>query len=92
MPALAPDNQATPEQLEDVVLAARYGEIDEVTQFIDQFSASALLEAIDDNGNTTLHMSAANGHAGRSEETGRKKWGPDQELNRNYQTDFGWYE
>ncbi|KZV65747.1 ankyrin [Peniophora sp. CONT] len=50
------------EELEDVVYAARYGDLDDVRAFIDSFGASALATAHDESGNTVLHMAAANGH------------------------------
>ena len=54
----------TDEELEDVVYAARYGDLDDVKAFIDSFGASALAAAHDESGNTVLHMAAANGHTG----------------------------
>ncbi|VDC00149.1 unnamed protein product [Peniophora sp. CBMAI 1063] len=52
----------TDEELEDVVYAARYGDLDDVRAFIDTFGASAVAAAHDESGNTVLHMAAANGH------------------------------
>lgn len=61
-----PTTMPTPsdEELEDVVYAARYGDLDDVRAFIDSFGASALAAARDESGNTVLHMAAANGHTG----------------------------
>lgn len=49
----------------EFLLSCRYGELDDVRQFVDTYGArTALLDVHDDNGNTPLHMVAANGHDG----------------------------
>lgn len=52
------------EELEDIILSARYGELDEIEQFVANFGIQHLVDARDDRGNGCLHMAAANGHNG----------------------------
>jgi hypothetical protein len=52
------------EELEDIVLSARYGELDELRQVVDKLGKDALVDAADSNGNGPLHMAAGNGHEG----------------------------
>ncbi|KAK7057797.1 ankyrin repeat-containing protein P16F5.05c [Favolaschia claudopus] len=47
---------------EDFLLSCRYGDLDDVKQFIDSFGAAAAAGIHDDNGNTPLHMLCGNGH------------------------------
>ena len=54
----------TPEDLEELLLSARYGDVDDIQQFVDKFGSDALATARDDGGNTVLHMVAGNGHTG----------------------------
>ena len=54
----------TDEELEELLLSCRYGDLDDIKQFIERFGAQCLSIARDDNGNTGLHMAAANGHEG----------------------------
>ena len=59
----------TAEEIEDVVLAARYGDEESLTDlqaFMQNFGAEELASASDESGNTALHMAAANGHLGWS--------------------------
>lgn len=58
---------ATPSQdeLEDIILSARYGELEEIQEFVKKFGITALAESRDERGNGCLHMAAANGHKGR---------------------------
>ncbi|EJD47015.1 ankyrin [Auricularia subglabra TFB-10046 SS5] len=55
---------ATPsaDELENVLEACRYGELDELKDFVNKFGPQPLGETRDANGNTVLHMAAANGH------------------------------
>ena len=53
------------EQVEDILLSCRYGELDEVKEFVEAYGADALVDARDDRGNTVLHMCCGNGHLGR---------------------------
>ncbi|KAJ7033464.1 ankyrin repeat-containing domain protein [Mycena alexandri] len=53
---------STDEQ-EEFLLSCRYGDLDDVKQFIDQFGVAAAGTVHDDNGNTALHMLCGNGHA-----------------------------
>ncbi|WRT69749.1 uncharacterized protein IL334_006740 [Kwoniella shivajii] len=58
MPRPAP----TAEDTEEVLLSARYGELDEIKEFVEKFGAGPLVEAKDERGNTILHMCCGNGH------------------------------
>ncbi|KAK8849726.1 hypothetical protein IAR55_005061 [Kwoniella newhampshirensis] len=52
----------TPEEVEDVLLSARYGELDEIKTFVETYGSGPLSEARDERGNTVLHMCCGNGH------------------------------
>ena len=67
MPALNTTTSSripTEEEQEDAILSCRYGDLDDVRQFVDTFGVSALAAARDENGNSVLHMCCANGHEG----------------------------
>ncbi|KAJ7198462.1 ankyrin repeat-containing domain protein [Mycena pura] len=48
---------------EDFLLSCRYGNLEDVKQFIANFGVDAAADVRDDNGNTVLHMLCGNGHA-----------------------------
>ncbi|ETW74663.1 hypothetical protein HETIRDRAFT_247155, partial [Heterobasidion irregulare TC 32-1] len=50
------------EDTDDALLAARFGDTDDLRAFAARFGPAALQRATDTNGNTLLHMAAANGH------------------------------
>ncbi|WWC92863.1 uncharacterized protein L201_007824 [Kwoniella dendrophila CBS 6074] len=52
----------TAEDVEEVLLSSRYGELDEIKEFADKFGVEPLAEAKDERGNTVLHMCCGNGH------------------------------
>ncbi|TXT15656.1 hypothetical protein VHUM_00159 [Vanrija humicola] len=52
----------TTEELDDVLLSCRYGEVDEVNEFATKHGWEALAAAKDERGNTVLHMTSGNGH------------------------------
>lgn len=52
------------EEKEDLLLACRYGDLQDVQQFVAQFGAETLACIQDDNANTVLHMACGNGHLG----------------------------
>ncbi|KAI0350604.1 ankyrin [Trametes cingulata] len=52
----------TQEDFEELLLSCRYGDLEDIQGFVDKFGQDALATAHDDNGNTVLHMVAANGH------------------------------
>ncbi|KAI0774855.1 ankyrin [Trametes elegans] len=52
----------TPEDLEELLLSCRYGDLEDIQQFVDKFGADTLASARDGTGNTVLHMVSANGH------------------------------
>ncbi|KAF9529772.1 ankyrin repeat-containing domain protein [Crepidotus variabilis] len=49
---------------QDLLLACRHGDLEDVQTFVTQYGAEILLETRDDNGNSVLHMISANGHVG----------------------------
>jgi len=49
---------------EEVLLSCRYGDLDDVKQFVNTFGPLPLSDLRDENGNTVLHMAAGNGHIG----------------------------
>lgn len=53
-----------PEELEDLLLSCRYGDIEDVQAFVKEYGSESLVTARDDRGNTVLHMCCGNGHAG----------------------------
>ncbi len=59
----------SPDDMEDLFLSCRYGDIDDVKSFIDRFGTAPVGEARDENGNNVLHMASANGHIGKSNRT-----------------------
>ena len=56
----------TADDVEDLLLACRYGDLEDVQQFVDKFGPEPLSDARDERGNTVLHMAAGNGHTGMS--------------------------
>lgn len=54
----------TPEDVEELLLICRYGELDELKQFIKAFGEAPLEKARDEDGNGILHMVCGNGHIG----------------------------
>jgi hypothetical protein len=54
----------TQDEDDELLLSARYGDLDDVRTYADAFGKDALAAARDANGNTALHMAAANGHVG----------------------------
>jgi ankyrin repeat protein len=60
MSRLQPSN----EENEDLLLACRYGDRDDVQQFVNKFGSAPLSSVRDENGSSILHMVAANGHTG----------------------------
>ncbi|KAI9619944.1 hypothetical protein H4Q26_013925 [Puccinia striiformis f. sp. tritici PST-130] len=45
-----------------LILSCRYGDLDDVREFVARFGSSALDDYTDEHGNSCLHMAAANGH------------------------------
>ena len=52
------------DEKEELLLSCRYGDLDDVKQFVDKFGGDALRDIRDDNGNNALHMVCGNGHEG----------------------------
>ncbi len=53
-----------PEEVGDFLLSCRYGEVNEVKLFAEQYGWEVIAAARDDRGNTALHMCCGNGHTG----------------------------
>jgi len=60
-PETVKDNP-TAEDLEDLLLICRYGELEELQQFVDRFGKRPLEKCRDEDGNGVLHMVCGNGH------------------------------
>ena len=54
----------TDDEEKELLLSCRYGDLEDVQQFITKFGQDVVSHIKDDNGNTVLHMTAANGHEG----------------------------
>ncbi|KAI0767198.1 ankyrin repeat-containing domain protein [Fomes fomentarius] len=52
----------TQDDLEELLLSCRYGDVQDIQQFVSNFGPDALATVRDDNGNSVLHMVAGNGH------------------------------
>lgn len=52
------------EELEEMLLCCRYGDLEELIDFVNRFGNSWLETHVDENGNSALHMATANGHLG----------------------------
>lgn len=57
-------NEPSDEEREDVLLSCRYGDLEDIEQFVAKYGANVLSEIRDENGNTALHMACGNGHEG----------------------------
>jgi ankyrin repeat protein len=56
---------ASNDDLEELILSCRYGDLEDVREFVRRFGATPLDDFVDENGNSCLHMAAANGHEGQ---------------------------
>lgn len=59
------DTSATSEYFEEILLCARYGDLDDLRQYFSQIPedlVATILQQQDSRGNTALHLCAANGH------------------------------
>lgn len=54
----------TTDDLVEVLISCRYGDLEDIEQFVGKYGPDALATARDDAGNTILHMVAGNGHTG----------------------------
>ena len=52
------------EDRDDVLLAARYGDLYDIQEFVSKFGSDRLVDVRDENGNGLLHMACGNGHLG----------------------------
>jgi uncharacterized protein len=55
------------EEKHELLLSCRYGDLEDVQQFVKRFGPGPLADLRDDNGNTVLHMICGNGHIGISQ-------------------------
>ena len=55
----------TDDDKDDLLLACRYGDLEDVQTFVTEHGPEILNEIRDDNGNCVLHMVCANGHIGK---------------------------
>lgn len=62
----SPTSSPTPEEVEDVLLSCRYGDLEDVQAFVEKFGDEPLKSARDDRGNNVIHMCCGNGHTGKS--------------------------
>lgn len=52
------------EQLDEFLLSCRFGDLEDVKAFTDEFGWESVQTARDDRGNSALHMCCGNGHLG----------------------------
>ncbi|KAF5375535.1 hypothetical protein D9615_009192 [Tricholomella constricta] len=52
----------TDDDKDDVLLAGRYGDLDDIREFVSKFGSEPLAEIRDENDNCILHMVCGNGH------------------------------
>ena len=55
----------TDDDKDDLLLACRYGDLEDVQTFMTEHGPEILNEIHDNNGNCVLHMVCANGHTGK---------------------------
>jgi len=70
--ATTPLPPPTQEDIEELLLIARYGELDELKSFIEKFGTKPLTDARDEDGNTILHMVCGNGHLGATDSNSKR--------------------
>jgi uncharacterized protein len=59
-----PKNAPNHEELDELMLSCRYGDLEDVQTFVNQYGWEPLNEVRDESGNTILHMICGNGHLG----------------------------
>ncbi|TDL16455.1 cytoplasmic protein [Rickenella mellea] len=52
----------TIDERDELLLSCRYGELEEVQQFVEKYGKEIVSDIKDENGNTVLHMVSGNGH------------------------------
>ena len=63
---MSPLPQPSQEEVDDVLLSCRFGELAELRQFVDSFGPEAFVEGVkDERGTTGLHYICGNGHLGK---------------------------
>ena len=54
------------EEKDELLQSCRYGDVQDVQEFVKKFGPASLADIRDENGNTVLHMICGNGHTGES--------------------------
>lgn len=54
----------TDEDKDELLLSCRYGDLEDIQQFVEKFGPDSLNDIRDGGGNSVLHMVSANGHTG----------------------------
>lgn len=54
----------TDEEKEELLLSCRYGDVEDIEQFVNKFGPESLNDIRDERGSSVLHMVCANGHTG----------------------------
>ena len=54
----------TDEEKDELLLSCRYGDLEDIQQFVSKFGPDSLNNIRDESRNTVLHMVCANGHTG----------------------------
>ena len=54
------------DEKDEFLLSCRYGDLEDIQQFVEKYGAGCLDDIRDGSGNTALHMICANGHIGES--------------------------
>jgi ankyrin repeat protein len=62
----SPASMPSSEEQIELILSCRYGDLEDVQEFVKKFGPESLTKIRDDNGNTALHMICGNGHSGES--------------------------
>jgi hypothetical protein len=58
-------SRPTEDELDDVLLSCRYGELEELRHFVETFGIESFAEGVkDERGTTGLHYICGNGHLG----------------------------
>jgi ankyrin repeat protein len=58
------NSKPTADEREELLLSCRYGDLEDIQRFVEQFGPHSLSDIHDENGNTTMHMVCGNGHTG----------------------------
>ena len=56
----------TDDEKEEILLSCRYGDLEDIEQFVKKFGPDSFAGIRDERGSSVLHMVCANGHTGVS--------------------------